>query len=76
MAKTESIKVMAEFSGVTNSLGFKKGQTYALTIHKPKGYPPFDIIIYQTHGNAVVPYSGGILTFLENWTNIKKRNHQ
>ncbi len=72
MKKVRSIIIMAQFSGIDNSMGFKRGVIYSLTVYI-NGPTNYDITIRETHNKNYVPYSN-ILTFLENWTNIKTVN--
>jgi len=59
------MEIEATFIG-ENSLGYEKGKTYRLYISGLR-----NIVIKKINGSGICPYVS-IITFLDNWSNIKK----
>ena len=63
-----TVKVKAIFKGLDNSCGYKTNSEYTLIIHhKTDQY----IQIEDTNGGGWCEY-GSIVSFLENWDNVRR----
>jgi hypothetical protein len=65
-------KITAIFTGRDGSCGYKKGKKYMLTVwqHSELGYNKIAIELAEKPDEGYCEYSN-IVTFLNNWDNIK-----
>jgi hypothetical protein len=61
-----TIKISARFTGAPGSLGYQSNKRYQLTVFSGE-----KIIIRRKDDTGYCPYSS-IITFLENWSDIKR----
>lgn len=63
------VKIKATFTGTNGSLGYVTGKEYDLVLAQFVGNQKIHIHLYE-NGKQPCEYSN-VITFLENWNNIK-----